>query len=318
MTAALDVPDADRVAVHVRDPLQPLWEDNDARSPETRGSAMPIDLERRYGGVLTIPLRSDRPTVMANFVSTIDGIVALGTGELSGGGLISGFHEPDRFVMGLLRALADVVVIGAGTLRGSDAHRWTPGHVHPASARSFAEWRESMGLRPVPTTVIVTAGGDIPTDHPGLEDPSIPVVVATTPAGASRLARADLSDNVAVRTVEGTDAVTAGDILRLASDGDARLVLTEGGPHLLGSFVEDDLLDELFLTVSPQLVGRAGQDRLGLVEGLSLAPQDGRWQDLVAIRRSTDHLFLRYRRRRDAVDKKASPMRSARTESSGA
>lgn len=299
MSAMLDVPDADRVAVHGRDALQTLWADDDARSPETRGSGMPIDLEGRYGGLLTIPLRSDRPTVMANFVSTIDGIVALGTGELSGGGLISGFHEPDRFVMGLLRALADVVVIGAGTLRGSDAHRWTPGHVHPASAGSFAAWRASMGLPPVPTTMIVTAGGDIPTDHPGLADPGIPVVVATTRAGASRLAQADLGDHVAVRAVETGESLTAEDVLSLASEDGTRLVLTEGGPHLIGSFVAADLLDELFLTVSPQLVGRAGQERLGLVEGLALPSEDGRWQDLVSVRRSTDHLFLRYRRRRD-------------------
>lgn len=305
MTAVLDVPDADRVAAGGRDPLQTLWEDDDAESPETRGSGMPIDLERRYGGRLTIPLRSDRPTVMANFVSTIDGIVALGTGELSGGGLISGFHEPDRFVMGLLRALADVVVIGAATLRGSDAHRWTPGHVHPASAASFAAWRDSMGLPPVPTTVIVTASGDIPTDHPGLADTDIPVVVATTLAGASRLARAELGDHVVVRAVETGESLTGEDVLRLAMEDGTRLVLTEGGPRLLGSFVDADLLDELFLTVSPQLVGRAGQARLGLVEGLALPPGEGRWQDLVSIRRSTDHLFLSYRRRRDAADKGA-------------
>ncbi|HEX7345814.1 MAG TPA: dihydrofolate reductase family protein [Candidatus Limnocylindrales bacterium] len=304
MTAVLDVPGADRVAARARDPLQTVWEDDD-RSPETRGSGMPIDLERRYGGPLTIPLRSDRPTVMANFVSTIDGIVALGTGQLSGGGPISGFHEPDRFVMGLLRALADVVVVGAGTLRGSDAHRWTPGHVHPASAASFGAWREAMGLSPVPRTVIVTAGGDIPTGHPGLADPGIPVVVATTPAGASRLASTDLGEHVAVRTVETRDALAAHDVLRLATEDGARVVLTEGGPHLLGSFVDADLLDELFLTVSPQLVGRAGQERLGLVEGVSLAPEDGRWQHLVSVRRSTDHLFLRYRRTRDAADGEA-------------
>jgi riboflavin biosynthesis pyrimidine reductase len=162
-----------------------------------------------------------------------------------------------------------------------------------------------MGLSPVPTTVIVTAGGEIPTDHPGLVDPWIPVVVATTAAGASRLAGADLRDNVTVRAVAGTDTLTAQDVLRLAADDGARLVLTEGGPHVLGSFVDADLLDELFLTVSPQLVGRAGQERLGLVEGLAVSPEDARWQDLVSIRRSADHLFLRYRRRRPAADKEA-------------
>lgn len=307
MTTALgsDAGRMDAAGELERDPLQTLWEVPDAGPLETRGSGMPIDLERRYGGLLTIPLRPDRPTVVANFVSTIDGIVALGTGELTGGGPISGFHEPDRFVMGLLRALADIVVVGAGTLRGSDAHRWTPAHVHPASATSYAAWRASMGLPTVPTTVIVTASGDIPTDHPGLLDPAIPVVVATTPSGADRLAHARLGQNVTVRAEASDASLTADDLVRFASDGGARLILTEGGPHLLGSFVDADLLDELFVTVSPQLVGRGHPDRLGLVEGVALSPKDGRWQDLVSIRRSGDHLFLRYRRRRDAADKEA-------------
>ena len=109
-----------------------------------RGRGMPEELQGRYGGTLLVPLRTDRPTVIANFVSTIDGIVALGPGQLSGGGLISGFHEPDRFVMGLLRALADVIVVGAGTLRGSSGHGWTAERVHPESAPAVAAWRPGL------------------------------------------------------------------------------------------------------------------------------------------------------------------------------
>ena len=301
MTSALDAARADDTGVPSRDPLQPLWEATDRGALDDRGDGMPTDLQRRYGGSLTIPLRPDRPTVIANFVSTLDGIVALGPGELAGGGLISGFHEPDRFVMGLLRALADVVVIGAGTFRGSDAHRWTPAHVHPASAASFAAWRASMALSPVPTTIVVTATGDIPTDHPGLADPTIPVVVATTARGRANLARASVGEHVVIRVVETETTLTAADVIAVARDAGARVVLTEGGPHLLGSFTDADLLDELFLTVSPQLVGRAGPERLGLVEGVALKPEDGRWQDIVSIRRSNHHLFLRYRRRRAAT-----------------
>lgn len=305
MTTALDaaraassVVAATPSAVPPREPLQTLWEANDPRPVEVRGVTIPPELERRYGGGLAIPLRPDRPAVIANFVSTLDGIVALGSGQLAGGGLISGFHEPDRFVMGLLRAVADVIVIGAGTLRGSDAHRWTPAHVHPASAASFAAWRESMGLAPVPTTMIVTAGGEIPMDHPGLADPAIPVIIATTPAGARRVAASEPPDHVAVRVAATESALAAKDVLAFAREAGARLVLTEGGPHLLGSFLDADLLDELFLTMSPQLVGRGTAERLGLVEGLAMTPEEGRWQDLVSIRRSGDHVFLRYRRPR--------------------
>ena len=74
-------------------------------------------------------------------------------------------------------------------------------------------------------------------------------------------------------------------------------MLTEGGPHLLGSFIGSDRLDELFLTVAPQLVGRDSTERLGLVEGIALPPGDARWDHLESVRRSGDHLFLRYRSR---------------------
>jgi riboflavin biosynthesis pyrimidine reductase len=264
-------------------------------APDLRGLGMPPELERRYGGVLTIPLRGDRPTVIANFVSTIDGIVALGEGDLAGGGLISGFHEPDRFVMGLLRALADMVVVGAGTLRGSDEHRWIAEHVHPGSAAAFAAWRATMGLPKRPTTVIVTGSGDIPVDHHGLSDPTVPVIIVTTPAGAERVRAAGVAEHVSIESIETDGPITGRHLAELAARRGARLILTEGGPHLLGQVVAADVLDELFLTLAPQIVGRGSPERLGLVEGVALPPTDARWFELASLRRSADHLFMRYR-----------------------
>lgn len=77
--------------------------------------------------------------MVANFVSTLDGVVAFDTDESSGGGEVSGFFDPDRFVMGLLRAMADVVLVGAGTVRSAPTHEWTARRVHPASAALYAE-----------------------------------------------------------------------------------------------------------------------------------------------------------------------------------
>ena len=284
-----------------RPPLERLWESATTSRGDVRGRGMPADLARRYDGELLVPLHPDRPTVLANFVSTLDGIVAYGTGDLAGGGLISGRHEPDRFVMGLLRSLADVVVVGAGTVRGSSAHRWTPGHVHPASAPLFEAWRTSMGLAANPTTVIVTGSGDIPLGHAGINDPAIPVVIATTPRGAERLRGAPLGDHVTVEAVRSANGLTGADILSIGPVHEAGVVLTEGGPHLLGELLGADVLDDLFLTLAPQLAGRAADGRLGLVEGLAFAPADARWERLESVRRSTDHLFLRYARR-DALE----------------
>jgi riboflavin biosynthesis pyrimidine reductase len=75
-----------------------------------------------------------------------------------------------------------------------------------------------------------------------------------------------------------------------------RLALCEGGPHLFGELLRARVVDELFLTMAPQVVGRdATNDRLSLVEGTSFGEKQGRWSSLTAVRRAGDDLFLRYR-----------------------
>lgn len=74
-------------------------------------------------------------------------------------------------------------------------------------------------------------------------------------------------------------------------------VLTEGGPQLIGHLLSEGLLDELFLTTSPVLAGRAGTSRPGLISGLELLPNQPTWTDLISARRRESYLFLRYRLR---------------------
>jgi len=134
-------------------------------------------LADRYGGDLWIPLRDSAPTVIANFVTSLDGVVSYQTPDAMGGGEISGFYEPDRFVMGILRSLADVVLIGAGTVRATPKHRWVPEHVSRAYAADFAEVRSRLGLRPQPLVAVLSASADIDLAHPGLSDPQVPVLI---------------------------------------------------------------------------------------------------------------------------------------------
>lgn len=257
---------------------------------------MPAALADRYGGDLAIPLRADRPTVVANFVSTLDGVVAFDADESSGGGEVSGFYEPDRFVMGLLRALADVVVVGAGTVRAAPEHAWTAGHVQPASAGAFSAWRRRLGMTALhPTTIVVTGRGHLPREHPGLRDAAVPVTVLTTSAGARRVRRLAFGPNVRIRIGRDADRVSPQDIVAAADELGARVVLCEGGPHVLGQFVAAGLLDELFLTVAPQIAGRAAATpRLGLIEGAAFAVDTAPWAALRSVHASRDHLFLRY------------------------
>ena len=280
--------------------IEPLWhapESVPTGGVEARGGLLPSALAERYAGELAVTLLAERPTVIANFVSSVDGVVALGPSEpAAGGGEISGFSDADRYMMALLRGLADVVIVGAGTVRVGSRHRWTADYLQPALAPAFAAWRGELWLSAQPTLIVVTASGNINPAHPGLSAPDVPVIVATTPAGASRLGSRPLPANMKVEAVGSEDRVPAGAILELARATGARLALCEGGPHLFGELLRARLIDELFLTLAPQLIGRDSQaHRLALIEGTSFGEGHGRWSKLLAVRRAGDDVFLRYR-----------------------
>lgn len=278
-------------------PLEPLWEAERAQDGgPVRGGPLPPELAARFPGQLAIELRPVWATMIANFVASVDGVVALGPDEHStGGGEISGFSEPDRFMMSLLRGLADAVVVGAGTVRVGRNHEWTARHLQPDLAEVFARWRAEMDLAPQPTIVVVTASGDVNPSHAGLSAPDVPAIVLTTRAGAARLESARLPANLSVVEAGDGDRVEPKAITDLLESLKVRLALCEGGPHLLGELVAAGLVDELFLTVAPQLIGRTGKlGRLGLIEGIDLMAE-GTWIKPWAVRRAGEDLFLRYR-----------------------
>jgi riboflavin biosynthesis pyrimidine reductase len=235
--------------------------------------------------------------LIANFVSTLDGVVAFTADESSGGGEVSGFFDPDRFVMGLLRAAADVVLVGAGTVRAAPTHEWTARRVHPGTAGLYAQWRAGLGIRAAqPTTIVVSARGRLDPRHPGLSAPDVPVVVVTTSAGAERLAAAGLAANARIDVVSDGTSVPPSELIEVAAAAGAGLILCEGGPHLIGDLLGAGLLDELFLTIAPQIAGRdSSVERLGFVEGLAFSVADAPWARLVSVHRAAEHLFLRYR-----------------------
>lgn len=273
-------------------PLEPLISAPPPRVPARGGLSDP--LRARYGSDLWIPLRAGRPTVVVNFVSTLDGVVSYATPEAAGGGEISGFFEPDRFIMGLLRAMADAVLIGAGTMRAGHDEAWTPESAHPDSADRFASLRRALGLRPHPLTVVVSGSGAIDLSHPGMADPDVNVLIITTDAGAAALRSQQPRPHIEVRSL-GSEVTAAGVMTALGERG-LHLVLCEGGPHLLGMLLAARAVEELFLTIAPQVAGRSDlAPRLALVEDAAFASSDAPWGELVDLRRSGNHLFTRYR-----------------------
>lgn len=246
--------------------------------------ALPGELRRLYGGDLALPGRC----LYANFVASIDGVVAIPS--LAGSNaLISGKSEADRFVMGLLRAAADLVLIGSGTLRASPAGRWRAETVYPPAAEAYGTLRRELGYEASPRVAIVTASGAIPPEHPVLADSAI---VLTTERGAARL-DGELPAVAEIVVLPGeaeVDVRAAVDLLHGRGHG---RILSEAGPHVFGSLVEAELVDDLFLTVSPLLAGR-GDTAFGLVEGVTLLPDRTRPALLRSVRAHGSHLFLHY------------------------
>ena len=246
---------------------------------------LPEELERLYGGVLAM----QSPCVFANFVETIDGVVAMPDVERSNA-IIADGSEADRFVMGLLRAVADVVVVGSGTMHAAPKGTWRADRVFPACADAFAELRRRLGKREHPDVAVVTAGGSFDPTHPVLESGA---TVLTTEHAAAEI-RASVpaaTDVVAVNDGDRVDPAVAIAVLRARGDD---LVLCEGGPTLFTSFVASGVVDELFLTVSPLLAGRSGSPRLSLADGTRFLPELRVTGQLRSVRRHESHLFLRY------------------------
>ncbi|HET9112059.1 MAG TPA: dihydrofolate reductase family protein [Ktedonobacterales bacterium] len=274
---------------------------------EGEEAPLPAALAALYGR-LAFPAKVGRAWVISNFVASIDGVVAYNDPVPPGMGEISASNPHDRAAMGLLRAVADAVIVGVGTLRAVPRHLWTPAEIYPPLATEYAALRVALGKASAPLNVIVSGSGDVDTTLPVFQSDAVTTLLLTTPSGAARLSGPTLGPHArkqAVDTLEHDSGIsaratldaTASALAALAPDGVAShpLMLVEGGPRLLGRFVAEGLLDEQFLTIAPQLVGRDDQfHRPGLIEGQRLAPNDPRWARLVSARRAESFLFLRY------------------------
>ena len=222
-------------------------------------------------------------------MSSLDGVVTLGS-EPSAGSIISGRNQWDRFLMGLLRACADAVLLGAGTLRATPGHLWTAEHIFPDLAQVFSRLRSDLGRRERPRLVLVTGSGEVQASHTAVVAGA---TVITTADGAARL-RGRLPDSCDVIEIGTGARVDMNAAVTAMRDRGYDVILTEGGPHVAGELVSAGLLDEAFVTVSPVVAGRDREPRLGLVAGVELLPGKQLWSRLLSARRHDDFLFLRY------------------------
>ena len=262
-----------------------------------RGTDLPLPPElATLFGRLQFPPHPHQRYIIGNFVTTLDGVVSLGEPGYSGGGEISGSNQHDRMVMGLLRAIADAVIVGAGTLRSVPHHRWTAEYIYPPLATAYRELRANLGKPEPPLNVIVTGHGNINLDLPVFQSGEVPVLIVTTAHGLQRINEQHFPSSVQVLATQSTGPLSAQAILEAVSRvRRSDVILVEGGPQLMGDFFAERHLDELFLTLAPQIAGRDGSfERPGLIAGKRFAPEHPLWGTLIGVKRGGSHLFLRY------------------------
>lgn len=197
--------------------------------------------------------RGDRPLVALNMVSSVDGRATINGHAAGIGGPV------DQALMPALRANADALLHGAGTVRSDRIGKGVPD--------DWVPYRTAHGLSPQPLLTIITATGNVPLDRAVFAQPErvVVFVAAKTPPGAV----ARLRERATVRVVgdEQPDPAEAMRVLR--ADYGVRHVLCEGGPTLNRSLAIAGVLDELFLTLAPSWLGGDG---LPLVVGDKLIP----------------------------------------------
>jgi riboflavin biosynthesis pyrimidine reductase len=272
-------------------PMKALW-----TSKQGKAIPLPPGLARLYGR-FCLPQSGSGPHIFSNFVTTLDGVVSLHVRGHANGRDISGCNEQDRLVMGLLRAVADVVVVGAGALAADKQHVWTPETICPALASDFAHLRKALGKSGPPLNVVVSGSGTLDLRLPVFSSGAVQVMVITTTAGAKRLAEQRIPKTVDIRAVRSRGSVIAPGTIcsEICKVHGVKQILLESGPRLTADFYQQRLVSEQFLTLAPQIAGRkAGDRRLGMVMGRQFAPRNPLWGQLVDVRRAGSHLFLRY------------------------
>jgi 2,5-diamino-6-(ribosylamino)-4(3H)-pyrimidinone 5'-phosphate reductase len=210
------------------------------------------------------PRRPDRPFLAINMVETVDGRAAV-NGSAVGIG-----SATDHRLMMELRAEADVVLHGAGTVRADRLSARVP--------RDLLQRRVALGLPPQPVGAIVTRSGRLPPLHPYYETSTIVYVCSDNPVP------------IELPTVEVCRVHSVEDVLADLARRGVRRVLCEGGPTLNSALLAARLIDEIFMTLAPKLAG--GENPLTLVNGPRIDPMLR--LTLRSIVEQEGEVFLRY------------------------
>ena len=214
------------------DPADPL----NAAGPITATTAGAGDLIAALAEVYAYP---EGRWVRANMIASVDGAIMVDgrSGGLSG--------PADRLVFRVLRSLAEVIVVGAGTARAERYRQAQPGEL----CQQFR-----AGRLPAPPIAVLTRRLDLDLTSSLFANPGLArtILITTDQAPQERLQAAE---RVADVVVAGAAEVGAATVINVLEQRGWSQILVEGGPTLLGEFSAADLVDELCLTISPVLEG---------------------------------------------------------------
>ncbi len=268
-----------------------------------------------YGNLGFPPAPTDRPWVYTNFVQSLDGITTL-LGQHASGAEISQSSPADRWLMDLLRAHADGLLMGMNTLREEQRQRGldSRGIVFRVVDPVLQELRRKLG-KARERNIFVTGAADLDLSRYKVFDGDVvDAAILTSPNGAERLRAQGTHPGVAIIAAGNKEHFDlARGIAKLREELGVEHLLCEGGPTLYGSLARADLVDEKFMAVSPVEVGQVvppEQERLPAEQKTSvlLRPTvfggEGytreritRWH-WMSCRKAGDMQFNRYRRSR--------------------
>lgn len=214
-----------------------------------------------------------RPSVALNMVMSVDGRITIGdvVGHLTG--------PTDQAMLHELRAEADAVLVGAGTVRAQGYGRLLP--------QALQDQRVQDGRSPQPLLCVVSGGLNLSPDLAMFHNPDLRVLLATAAEGT-------IATGAPVEYLRAGDDSNELDLAALlallARDWQVERIVCEGGASLAADLLTHGLCDEVLLTVSPRLIGGLGRcgvisDDLGLEVPL----------ELVSTGSEQDWVFLRYR-----------------------
>jgi len=256
----------------------------------------------------------ERPWVFTNFVQSLDGVASL-RGKYASGGHISQSQE-DRWLMDLLRAHADALMVGLGTLveekrLGQPGNR---GPVFRVAEKELQELRTQLGRGRERNWFVTGSAALVMNDFKVFDDDRLDAGIVSTRKGAARLVQHNPTLKADIVIGGDDESVDFAEVLAfMRHERGIRYLLCEGGPTLNGSLARANLIDERFITVSPVEVGleipceqepseaeRAHPPKLRPTTfgGPGFTKDTASWWEWMSCRRVGDHQFNRYRRRR--------------------